>query len=368
MNPQLRNLINPQSKIPKYLEDEVANEQENGEETIETLEKCIHDNELFLNEFLTSSRRCLAIGVSLLIVGMALLAIFENDIFENFHWNITDYRWRIFILWFFLFAIAGTIYYFTVSVRKRDYRKFIKGFTEKLYLKRQSTLEGQRLFLKEELAKLTIRTARVFFGNQERYEQASQWRKEAGDLLDNNETATSEIKFLLSSIDELVLREKKEQQEQRVWQYAAIGIIVVYLVGLVIAVLKVDKGLEIPIYDIPISIVLWGALGSLAAILYKFYTEQNRIHLEYEVRWLIARPVIGIIMGAVTYFALRSGLILLGATPSSIKDSNAIYSIISFLAGFSDKFYIGIINLLVEKTFMVTEQQKDEVTQEQAKK
>jgi hypothetical protein len=71
-------------------------------------------------------------------------------------------------------------------------------------------------------------------------------------------------------------------------------------------------------------------------------------------------------MGAVVYFALVSGLVLLGANPATTdqasnnpKPSNHIqvYWIIAFLAGFSDKFYLGIIDLLVEKTFRVGGQQ-----------
>ncbi len=66
-------------------------------------------------------------------------------------------------------------------------------------------------------------------------------------------------------------------------------------------------------------------------------------------------------MGAVVYLALVSGMVLFGVTPSAASQPNVasapsgrieVYWIISFLAGFSDKFYIGIINLLVEKTIL----------------
>jgi hypothetical protein len=116
---------------------------------------------------------------------------------------------------------------------------------------------------------------------------------------------------------------------------------------------------------------MWGAAGSLAAILYRFYTEKGRVRFASEVRWLIARPIIGIIMGAVVYIALVSGLVLVGGIPSTTINQTSsgstlvgrieVYWVLAFLAGFSDKFYIGIIDLLVEKTIKTKENETKEL-------
>ena len=121
-----------------------------------------------------------------------------------------------------------------------------------------------------------------------------------------------------------------------------------------------DLGTRVTEVGVPGLVLFWAAAGSLAAILYRFYTEKGRIRFSSEVRWLIARPIIGIIMGAVVYLALQSGFILMGQ-PSSNADAASttvkaqiinqqLSYVIAFLSGFSDKFYLGVINLLVTKT------------------
>ena len=131
----------------------------------------------------------------------------------------------------------------------------------------------------------------------------------------------------------------------------------VYIGGLAFAA-RIDFVSENPrlIFGVPSSVLLWGAAGSLAAILYRFYTKYGDIRFATEFRWLIARPFIGIIMGGVVYIALNSGLVLLAtggagsnATPTTGIHNQAFW-IVAFRAGFSDKFYLGVIDLLVERT------------------
>jgi hypothetical protein len=104
---------------------------------------------------------------------------------------------------------------------------------------------------------------------------------------------------------------------------------------------------------------MWGAMGSLGAILYRFYTERGRVRLDLELRWLIARPIIGVIMGGLAYLAIVSGLALLNTgnvpNPSTVTDDKLpqnlnVFWVLAFLAGFSDKFYVGFIKLLVGRT------------------
>ncbi|MGB5595592.1 MAG: hypothetical protein WBM62_16370, partial [Crocosphaera sp.] len=66
------------------------------------------------------------------------------------------------------------------------------------------------------------------------------------------------------------------------------------------------ENFKLPIIDIPVWVIFWGALGSLSAILYHFYTENKRVKFSKEFRWLIARPIIGIVMSAVAYLAVQS--------------------------------------------------------------
>ncbi len=59
-------------------------------------------------------------------------------------------------------------------------------------------------------------------------------------------------------------------------------------------------------------------------------------------------------MGAVAYVALKTGLFLFDTSASggggvNLSEGGAVFGIVAFLAGFSDRFYLGIINVLVER-------------------
>jgi hypothetical protein len=123
-------------------------------------------------------------------------------------------------------------------------------------------------------------------------------------------------------------------------------------------------------YGIPISIVIWGAIGSLAAILYRFYTETERVRFGTEARWLIARPIIGIVMGMIAYLAFVSGLTLVtrGQLPNEAQSSPEFYWLVAFLAGFSDKFYIQIINLFVDHNTDSNDERNFQVSKKEIKR
>ncbi len=59
-------------------------------------------------------------------------------------------------------------------------------------------------------------------------------------------------------------------------------------------------------------------------------------------------------MSAVAYLAIRVGILILNRTPTTDSATAAseleVYWVIAFLAGFSDKFYLRIIDLLVGRT------------------
>jgi hypothetical protein len=76
-------------------------------------------------------------------------------------------------------------------------------------------------------------------------------------------------------------------------------------------------------------------------------------------------------MGAVVYLAIKSGLVLLGADVGTQAAAGVaqdgcieVYSVIAFLAGFSDKFYIGVIDLLVARTVSTKEVEQNTVITE----
>jgi hypothetical protein len=269
---------------------------------------------------------------------------------------ITTSILRIIPLWLLTLGIAWSFFHFRVRAPLMRTRKRLRDFKDRQQRERLSTPEGRLSYLQEKTRSLSHETARVFLVNRARHDQASEWRQEAEAILDQGLKANlGEAESLVSSIYELIVQEEGELRAQRNWRFAATAIIVGYIAVLVAIALthtQSDPTL-IPVFGVPLSVAMWGATGSVAAILYRFYTERGRIQLELEVRWLIARPVIGIIMGMVAYLALSAGLLLLSANPPTGAEDTAqagrqeVYWVIAFIAGFSDKFYERIIDLLV---------------------
>lgn len=300
----------------------------------------------------------LAFGIPALVLSFVLLALCQHQLFGQAPGlPPIGFFWRIMILWTVAALIAAPIYYF---VFRKGYSTAKEALLreQQLYIgMRLSTQSGRIQFFHEELFRLSSKATQVFYGDEKRFTLASKWAAKASNVLDGTDTtsALSSVQSYLNSLNELVSREEREQKEETLWQKWAIAVMFLYVGGLVISALLTNKNPELlaaEVFGVPLSVILWGAAGSLAAILYRFYTEQGQIRFAAEFRWLIARPIIGIIMGAVVYLALVSGLILVSTNdPADVAGERMkVFWIISFLAGFSDKFYLGVIDLLVART------------------
>lgn len=176
------------------------------------------------------------------------------------------------------------------------------------------------------------------------------------DLLNaksSKEVVLQEAEFVIKSVENQVSLCKQLKDEDSALRILVPVIIGIYIIAIVAIILFTDKSVWnsmslIPLVEVPISVLLWAALGSMAAILYRFYTKQFE-KIGIEIKWLIARPIVGIIMGSLGYIAIVSGLLIFQAE-SDINPSNIhLYCIVSFLGGFSDKFFEAIIKSLTGK-------------------
>jgi hypothetical protein len=368
-----------------------------AEVKLSELERETHDLEQKVRDAEQRRRLALSTGIPILLGIVALEAILAEIVFNTLVIRLDPTQvgpllsvflglsWRLSISpfwtdvlraalrivpgWVLTMGIAWPIYYFRFRAPLQAARRELRDCEERLQSERLSEPEGRLSYLKEEVRRLSHVTAQVFLDNRERYNQARRWREKAEDILDQGvEGNLGEAQSLISSINELIAREEGELRAQRNWRIAAIGIIVGYIAALVaVALVNVGYDFEmmIPVFGVPLSVAVWAAAGSLAAILYRFYTERGRVRFDLEVRWLIARPVIGIIMGMVSYLAITSGLLLLNASPatngegSTIPDRLEVYWAIAFVAGFSSKFYLRIIDLLVERTVGDKDKEKE---------
>lgn len=147
--------------------------------------------------------------------------------------------------------------------------------------------------------------------------------------------------------------ENVQTKDARQKRLAGYGVIAFVLIAVSILVLVlVRMGLYPPEDDtiaylnVPYTVIIWSALGSLTAMLFQFI---NRPVSQLDtIKWLFARPIQGIIMGSFLYLAVAGGFILLAnpanGTPSGegLTVGNAlrmeVAAVIAFLGGFSDKF------------------------------
>jgi hypothetical protein len=291
------------------------------------------------------------------------------------------------VLLSYIFVIIGFIidnFLFGSTLRRSNTRlKKLELAVEKNReeLERKKLLDPQvRLEnLYQDYRKIAEASGRVFFESTKRYEVAQKWRRDIGSHLEHlrqnpavETELLNEVQYLLGSLKEIIDREKREQKGQMRWQIFNIIVIIFYITSLtaimLIAWIKPpsNNAVAVPYISVPVWALIWGALGSLSAILYKFYIVKRRVKFSIEFQWLIARPIIGILMSAVAYLAVTSGLILLGSESSSpsakelgVSDNATRFTaIVCFLAGFSDRVYLGIINLLVSKTLSLEKDSK----------
>jgi hypothetical protein len=268
------------------------------------------------------------------------------------------------ILFLVVLLINYVIYYFIHFIKLRRFKENLREFQDSYESNILERPDSRWKFLRRQLREITADSACVIFENTNNYTNFLDMRRKAGLLLEQTPNASSanEVQYLLNSLQELIRREKNEQKGQQQWRVVNIGVILSYIAGLLFLMFyaaifnpQLEK-LEIPFFAIPLWAIIWGATGSLSAILYRFYTVRKRVQFFQESQWLIARPLIGILMSAVAYLAVQAGFVIVGgdATDSSVplsENARRTTSLVCFLAGFSDKAYLSLINLLIERTF-----------------
>lgn len=93
---------------------------------------------------------------------------------------------------------------------------------------------------------------------------------------------------------------------------------------------------------VPVPILQWAFVGGIVSVLYKLAFDRTHCPKSDALyAWIVAKPVVGIVMGALVYFIAVSGeLALNGKTQiNNIQFLN----IIAFLGGFSDRFSLDLL-------------------------
>jgi len=97
---------------------------------------------------------------------------------------------------------------------------------------------------------------------------------------------------------------------------------------------------DLPILGIPLGIGIWAFIGSFAAMLQQFY-QKSIYEFGDTLKWVLIRPVLGVVMGSAIYLAFSNGF---GITTDT-GNGGLIY-LVAFFVGLSDSFTLGIIDRL----------------------
>ena len=113
------------------------------------------------------------------------------------------------------------------------------------------------------------------------------------------------------------------------------------------AAMGLSKNWIIPILSIPVTVVLWSMIGSLAAMLYRF-NKSSDSEMLFPLRWLFTRPLTGMVMGMIVYLLMKGVLIVSGSRiPFETLGSQEVVWLVAFFAGFSDRFNDFVMNSIV---------------------
>ena len=113
---------------------------------------------------------------------------------------------------------------------------------------------------------------------------------------------------------------------------------------------------------IPIPIWFWSIIGSFTSMLLRasYFPFRNS---NEALRWLLARPIIGINMGVLTYLMLISGLIVFAGNSTSIQTPQLLW-VIAFIGSFSDTLSINLLQNILGDLQVIKKINKENVNQE----
>jgi hypothetical protein len=194
------------------------------------------------------------------------------------------------------------------------------------------------------------------------------------DILSDKVQAAIGLIIEIEQRKTLVERLVSADRGRRSWTVVLVLAYIVALIGLTLSFyfqvginLRIGNqslsDLRLPFFGIPWPVALWSFIGSIAAMIYRF--NRNPIYnFGDAIKWMLTRPIQGVVLGSTFYLVLVSGLFLLtgrNSTDSSgaIKVDEVIL-VLSFLVGFSDRFADTVFNALVDKYSKETKEGKAE--------
>ncbi|WP_144863586.1 hypothetical protein [Hyella patelloides] len=372
--------------IPKPQKPNISyiNESTDSEDCVRKIRKAITEYEEYLMQ-LNEARNLKILFIFLFLAFFLIFPIFPIFLVVEPYTVISDY---IFILLgFFLPFLLTCIYssYYWQSQRYiKEAKVRLKNLRIELLDRNLETYEGKKRLIVKRFndSKSFIKHIHP---NPQRLESVQECIDLVQNSIDSCKDKTEEIEKInclneadiyLSEIERLLNLEIKDKRQQKGLKIFNIVLIFIYTIGLILVMVHSyhnpdiqDK--DIPFFDTPIWALVSGALGSLAAILYKFYTEKRKAAFGQELRWLLARPAIGIVMSIIAYHFFYAGAIFFGDfsgansanSPNSDEINKGAALMFCFIVSFSDR----ALEAIIEKLIDTTTRQDDSTDEEQIK-
>lgn len=99
---------------------------------------------------------------------------------------------------------------------------------------------------------------------------------------------------------------------------------------------------------VPVAVLEWGFVGGATGVLFRVaYPQEAKVAPVRFATWVVAKPVVGMVMGGIVYFPAVSGELALNGK-GTIQNVQFL-NVLAFVGGFSDRFSIELIDRLVDR-------------------
>lgn len=163
-----------------------------------------------------------------------------------------------------------------------------------------------------------------------------------------------EIEYYLTLTKSLLARAKKSKEYQECYGRRVVVYELLWLAILLLlfpAIMFRFAGENILLAGVPIQYYIWGGVGGVMAALYDFvkHTSQRDIDIQ-SIRWYYIKPVLGIIIGPITYLLFSCIIFALGLNIDPTKP-NFLIMLVCWIAGFSERFSLGLVDTIIDAIF-----------------
>jgi hypothetical protein len=109
---------------------------------------------------------------------------------------------------------------------------------------------------------------------------------------------------------------------------------------------------------VPIQYYLWGGIGGVLAALYGFVRHTSLRNLDVQfIHWYYLKPVLGIIIGPIIYLLFICIVFAMGLEIDP-KEPNLLILLACLIAGFSERFSLGMLDAVMDTIFNIPARRK----------